>query len=108
MTVHKVLADIVEALRTSHLEHEIMRAEMATKQELGVLERSLAVVDQKVTKLGIDFEAFRHDTRITLDMLSELMGRTSRHETDLATLNNRVGRVERHIKLRPLPDSGDR
>ncbi len=69
MTVYKVLADIVDALRASHLEHEAIRAEMVTKGEL-------AKVAQEVTKLGVDFEAFRHDTRITLDMIKELMART--------------------------------
>ena len=101
MTVHRILADIVEALRASHLAHEIMRAEMATK-------RDLASLDQRMAQLGVEFEAFRHDTKITLDMLAELMGRTGRHEKDVATLKQRVGRVERHLKLKPLPDAGDR
>lgn len=57
-----------------------------------------------LTKLGVEFETFRHDTKITLDMLSELMARTGRHEKDIAALKNRTGRVEMHLKLRTLPD----
>ena len=106
MTAYRILADIVEALRTLRLEHESMRADMATK--LAALESKmdnrLDVVTKGMTKLGVEFEAFRHDTKITLDILSELMARTGRHEQDIAALKNRTGRVERHLKLRPLPD----
>jgi tRNA C32,U32 (ribose-2'-O)-methylase TrmJ len=104
MTVHKLLADIVDALRTSHLEHEAIRTEMATKQDLTTLE---AAIDKRLKKLGLEFEAFRHDTKITLEMLSELMGRTGRHEKDVGTLDRRVSRVENHLKLKPLPNAGD-
>ncbi len=98
MTVYRVLADIVDALRTSHLELQDLRRE---------IKKDLAAVGEQVCKLGVEFEAFRHDTKITLDMLSELMDRTGRHERDVATLKNRVGRVEKHLKLKPLPDAGD-
>jgi tRNA C32,U32 (ribose-2'-O)-methylase TrmJ len=98
MSVYRVLADIVDAVRTSHLELQDLRRE---------LKKDLAAVSQQVSKLGVEFEAFRHDTKITLDMLSELMDRTGRHDKDVATLKNRVGRLERHLKLKPLPDAGD-
>jgi len=104
MSVYTVLADIVDALRTSHLEHEAIRAEMATKQDLAALEASIKI---ELAKLGVEFEAFRHETKITLDMLSELMVRTGRHEKNVATLKRRVTRVENHLKLKPLPNAGD-
>jgi hypothetical protein len=67
MTVYRVLADIVDALRTSRLEHEAIRQEMA--------EHSAGL-----RKLGLEFETFRHNSKITLDMILELMTRTNRHE----------------------------
>ncbi len=30
-------------------------------------------MDNRLDRLGLEFEAFRHDTKITLDMISELM-----------------------------------
>jgi len=102
MTVYRVLADIVDALRTSHLELQDLGRESRE------IRKDLAAVGEQVCKLGVEFEAFRHDTKVTLHMLSELMDRTGRHERDVATLKNRVGRVEKHLKLKPLPDAGDR
>jgi tRNA C32,U32 (ribose-2'-O)-methylase TrmJ len=78
-----------------------IRAEMATKGEL-------AEVAEDLKKLGLQFEAFRHDTKITLEMISELMGRTGRHMKDIASLDRRVSRVENHLELKPLPNgTGD-
>ncbi len=184
MTVYKILADIVDALRTSHLDHEAIRAEMATKSDLAALEAvtkgdfaalevankaehaairaematksdlaalevankaehaairaematksdlaaleavakgefaalraematkgELAEVARDLRKLGLEFEDFRHNTKITLDMISELMTRTGRHEKAIAGLDRRTGRVESHLKLKPLPNgTGD-
>jgi hypothetical protein len=165
MTVYGILADIVDALRTSHLEHETIRAEMATKSDLAALEAAtkrdlgaleaatkrdldaleaatkrdlgaleaatkrdlgaleavtkaefaslradmatkaeLSEVARGLRKLGLEFEDFRHDTKITLEMLSELMTRTGRHEKAIAGLDRRTGRVESHLKLKPLPN----
>jgi len=68
----------------------------------------LAKVAQGLEKLGLEFEAFRHETRITLEMISELMARTGRHDRVIARLDRRVHRVERHLKLQPLPNrTGD-
>jgi hypothetical protein len=149
MTVHKVLADIVEALRTSHLEHETIRAEMATKEHLAgeaaairedlaretaairaematkedlarevaairaematkedlacleaAMRREFEVVHKEIRTLALEFEAFRHDTKVTLDMIGELMARTARHEESIANLDRRMDRVERHLKLK--------
>ena len=158
MTVYGILADIVDALRTSHLEHEAIRAEMATKtdlaalgaatkRDLGALEAAtkaefaairaematkedlaalrvematksdlaalraematksdLAEIAGGLMKLGLEFEDFRHNTKITLEMISELMTRTGRHEKAIAGLDRRAGRVESHLKLKPLPN----
>jgi chromosome segregation ATPase len=156
LTVYGILADIVDALRTSHLEHETIRAEMATKSDLGALEAAtkaefaslraematksdLAALEAATTgalgaleaatkaefaairaematksdlaeiaggllKLGLEFEDFRHNTKITLEMISELMTRTGRHEKAIAGLDRRTGRVESHLKLKPLPN----
>jgi len=143
MTVYRVLADIVDALRTSHLEHEAIRAEMATKEDLArevaairaeiatkedlarevaairaematkedlaalerTTKREFARVRDDIRDLGLRFEAFRHDTRVTLDMISELMTRTGRHEKAISNLDRRMSRVERHLRFKPLPDS---
>lgn len=94
MTIQQTLTNIIDALKTNHLEHEAIReemvtkadlaavrAEMATKAELAALraevatKAELAEVAREVRRLGVDFEAFRHNTKITLDMLSELMTR---------------------------------
>jgi hypothetical protein len=169
MTVYRVLADIVDVLRTGHLEHEAIRAEMATKKDLAAeiavirtematkkdlaaemaairaemvtkqdlaaemaairaemvtkqdwaaemaairaemaTKAELAEVGEGLKKLGLDFEAFRHDTKITLEMISELMARTGRHDKAIASLDRRIGRVEKHLKLQPLPNgTGD-
>jgi len=169
MTVYGILADIVDALRTSHLEHEAIRAEMATKTDLAALEAAtkrdigaleaatkrdigaleaatkaefaalraematkedlaalrvematksdlaalraematksdLAEIAGGLMKLGLEFEDFRHNTKITLEMISELMTRTGRHEKAIAGLDRRAGRVESHLKLKPLPN----
>ena len=158
MTVYGILADIVDALRTSHLEHEAIRAEMATKtdlaalgaatkRDLGALEAAtkaefaairaematkedlaalrvematksdlaalraematksdLAEIAGGLMKLGLEFEDFRHNTKITLEMISELMTRTGRHAKAIAGLDRRAGRVESHLKLKPLPN----
>ena len=98
MTVYKVLAEMAEAMRTSHLEHEDIRREM--KSEFGTVKAQLR-------KLGLEFEAFRHDTKITLDMLSELMTETARQGKHIQTLDRRTGRVDDHLRLKPLPDLGD-
>jgi hypothetical protein len=113
VTVYKVLSDIVEALRTIHLEHEAIRAEMTTKEDLAGLEavmrREFEVVHKEIRGLALEFEAFRHDTKVTLDMIGELMARTTRHEESIADLDRRMNRVERHLKLKPLPNRpGDR
>ncbi len=135
MTVYKVLTDITDALRASHLEHEAIRAEMATKKDLAAeaaairaematkkdLAAEMAAVRGEMAtkaemakvvrgreKLGLEFEAFRHDTRITLEMISELMARTGRHDRAIARLDRRVRRVEGHLELQPLPNgTGD-
>ncbi|MEW6032590.1 MAG: hypothetical protein AB1645_06885 [Bacillota bacterium] len=115
MTVHKVLADIVDALSTNRQEHEAMRAEMVTKQDLAAesaairaeMKSEFGTVDNRLRQLGLEFEAFRHETKITLDMLSELMARTGRHEKSIALLDRRLGRVEHHLKIKPLPNAGD-
>jgi len=145
MTVYGILADIVDALRTSHLEHEAIRAEMATKSDLAALEAAtkrdlgaleaatkaefaalraematkedlaalrvematksdLAEIAGGLMKLGLEFEDFRHNTKITLEMISELMTRTGRHAKAIAGLDRRAGRVESHLKLKPLPN----
>ena len=145
MTVYGILADIVDALRTSHLEHEAIRAEMATKTDLAALEAAtkrdlgaleaatkaefaalraematkedlaalrvematksdLAEIAGGLMKLGLEFEDFRHNTKITLEMISELMTRTGRHAKAIAGLDRRAGRVESHLKLKPLPN----
>ncbi|HCW51458.1 MAG TPA: hypothetical protein DGR79_05260 [Clostridiales bacterium] len=170
MTVQRVLADIVEALRTSHLEHEAIRAEMATKEHLAAeaaairedlaretaairaematkedlarevaairaematkedlarevaairaematkkdlacleaaMRREFEVVHNEIRNLTLEFEAFRHDTKVTLDMIGELMARTARHEKSIARLDRRMTRVEKHLKLKPLPN----
>jgi len=117
MTVYKLLAEIVDALRTSHQEHEAIRAEMATKEDLAramasirsemATKDELAKVAQGLTKLGLDFEAFRHDTKVTLEMISELMVRTGRHEKAIASLDRRTRRIENHLELEPLPEGLD-
>jgi len=158
MTVYGILADIVDALRTSHLEHEVIRVEMATKSDLAALEAAtkaefaairvematksdlaaleaatkaefaairvematksdlaalraematksdLAEIAGGLMKLGLEFEDFRHNTKITLEMISELMTRTGRHEKAIVGLDRRAGRVESHLKLKPLPN----
>jgi len=159
MSVYKVLADIVDALRTSHLEHQTMatkqdlaeglaavraematkqdlaeglaavRAEMATKQDLAEglaavraematkqdLAEGLAAVraemaagfaglTEQIRKLGLEFEEFRHNSKIALEMISSLMTTVNRHDSDIARLGRRVTRVERHLDLPPLPN----
>ncbi len=141
MTVYRLLADIVDALRTSHLEHEAirremasevgalreematkaelaalreematkaelaaLREEMATKKDLAALREEVAGIAGGLRKLGLEFEAFRHDCKIALEALAELMLRTDRHEKAIANLDRRTSRVEQHLRLAPLPD----
>ena len=133
MTVYRLLADIMEALKVNHVEHEAMRREMAglaTRKDLDALrgdvaglktdvagietkvagiETDLAGLGQTVRKLGLDFEVFRQDSKIALDALSELMNRTSRHDRTLESHDLRLRVVENRLDIRLLAEiPGDR
>ncbi len=160
MTVHRLLADIMEALRVNHVEHEAMRQEMAglaTKKDLdalrgdfaghktefavlktdvavlktdvaelktdvavlktdvaelktdvAVLKTDVAGLAQTMRKLGLDFEAFRHDSKIALEAIAELMVRTSRHNRTLESHDLRLRIAENRLGLQPLGEiAGD-
>jgi hypothetical protein len=99
---------------TTKAEFAAIRTDMATKSDLAALRAEMATkgelaeVARGLRKLGLEFEDFRHNTKITLDMISELMTRTGRHEKAIASLDGRAGRVESHLKLKPLPNgTGD-
>lgn len=124
MAVRRLLDDIMEALKTNHLEHEAIRREMVTKSDLEAIRTEMATKSEleairtdthglrgevaengrELRKLGLEFEAFRHDSRIALEAISELKSRTSRHEKTITGLDRRTRRVENNLGLKPLPD----
>lgn len=62
MAVYRILADIVEVLRTLHLDRESVRANMVTKRDLAALEaamdKRLDSVDKRMIKLGLSLRHF--------------------------------------------------
>jgi len=128
-------SDIMEALRKNESEHMTFRDEISSlksevgelRTEVGKLNRKVDVLDRKVgeldrkvdalsgavndlsgqvRKLGLDFEQFRHDTRITLEAILDLKVRTNGQEKLTASLDRRMTRVERHLDLLPLDEGG--
>jgi len=75
-----------------------------TWSELDSLRAGLAGVEQGLRKLGLEFEEFRQNSKVTLEMLSELMVRTGRHEREITRLKRRTSRVENYLRLKPLPN----
>ena len=108
MSVYKVLADIVDALRTSHLEHQTMATKQDLAEGLAAVRAEMAAgfagLTEQIRKLGLEFEEFRHNSKIALEMISSLMTTVNRHDSDIARLGRRVTRVERHLDLPPLPN----
>ena len=89
MTVHRLLADIMEGLKVNHVEHEAMRREMAglaTKKDLDALRGDFAGL--KTNVVGIETKVAGIETKVT-----GIETKVTGIETDLAGLGQTVRKL---------------